>query len=135
MVGSLLVGAVTSTLSTALNFGPEHAVDWLTPAVPPALLLTLILGFGLAWVPRRALAAIGLIALALLVEQINRAGADPYFALSLQAWEQGRFVRFHGLSQWLGWLWPFAAMIFLGIRLTAGLWPASRSARLSTIEP
>jgi len=37
----------------------------------------------------------------------------------LQAWEQGRFVRFHGLSQWLGWLWPFAAMTWLLARLAS----------------
>ncbi|HOL37251.1 MAG TPA: teicoplanin resistance protein VanZ, partial [Rubrivivax sp.] len=35
---------------------------------------------------------------------------DPYYAQSLQAWEQGRFVRFHGLAQWVGWLWPYAAI-------------------------
>ena len=33
-----------------------------------------------------------------------------------QLWEQGRFLRFHGLSQWLGWLWPYAALA-LGLKL------------------
>jgi hypothetical protein len=28
----------------------------------------------------------------------------------LQTWEQGRFIRFHGVAQWLGWLWPFAVL-------------------------
>jgi hypothetical protein len=28
----------------------------------------------------------------------------------LQSWEQGRFVRFNGLAEWLGWLWPYAAI-------------------------
>ncbi|MDP3836377.1 MAG: VanZ family protein, partial [Hydrogenophaga sp.] len=36
----------------------------------------------------------------------------------LEVWEQGRFIRFHGLSQWLGWLWPFAALLF-GLRAVA----------------
>jgi hypothetical protein len=29
----------------------------------------------------------------------------------LQAWEQGRFIRFNGLAQWLGWIWPYAAAL------------------------
>jgi hypothetical protein len=48
-----------------------------------------------------------------------QAPADPYFAQSLQAWEQGRFVRFHGLAQWVGWLWPYVAMLWLLSRLGA----------------
>jgi hypothetical protein len=36
---------------------------------------------------------------------------------SLQGWEQGRFVRFHGLAQWVGWLWPYAAMAWLLARM------------------
>ena len=40
-------------------------------------------------------------------------GTDPYFADSLQGWEQGRFIRFHGVARWIGWLWPYAAMAWL----------------------
>jgi hypothetical protein len=38
---------------------------------------------------------------------------------TLQAWEQGRFIRFYGLAQWLGWLWPFAVLGWLLARLLA----------------
>jgi hypothetical protein len=31
----------------------------------------------------------------------------------LQAWEQGQFIRFHGLAQWLGWLWPYATLLYV----------------------
>ena len=41
-----------------------------------------------------------------------------YFPLTLQTWEQGRFIRFHGLIQWLGWSWPFALLIYLVRRLS-----------------
>ena len=66
---------------------------------------------------RRLVAGIGLIVLTALVAGVAQAPHNPYFALSLQAWEQGRFVRFHGLAQWIGWLWPFAAMASLLSRL------------------
>ena len=50
---------------------------------------------------------------------VARAPADPYFAQSLQAWEQGRFIRFHGAAQWVGWIWPYAALVYLLARLAA----------------
>ena len=40
------------------------------------------------------------------------------FHQALEVWEQGRFIRFHGLSLWPGWLWPFAALWF-GLRAVA----------------
>jgi hypothetical protein len=59
-----------------------------------------------------------LLSLAVSLSLLNRAPVSPYFAQSLQVWEQGQFIRFHGLSQWLGWLWPFAAL-WLGVRALA----------------
>ena len=75
------------------------------------------LGLGLAFVPRRLVAALGLVALTLLIMLVTQAGTDPYFSLSLTGWERGRFIRFHGLAQWIGWLWPFAALLFLLIQV------------------
>ena len=54
-----------------------------------------------------------------LVVGVAQAPDDPYFAQSLKAWEQGQFVRFHGLAQWVGWLWPYAAMGWMLSRLGA----------------
>jgi hypothetical protein len=51
---------------------------------------------------------------------------SAYFDQSLNVWEQGRFIRFHGLSQWLGWLWPFAALMY-AVRAVTRL-PAGRQA-------
>jgi len=50
---------------------------------------------------------------------VAQAPTDPYYAESLQGWEQGRFIRFHGLAQWIGWLWPYAALFYLLARVTA----------------
>ena len=55
--------------------------------------------------------------LAALVVLMSMAPTDPYFAQTLQAWELGRFVHFHGLAQWIGWLWPFGAIAWLLVRL------------------
>jgi VanZ family protein len=108
-----------TTLSTALNFGPQHAAAWLTPATLPALATALLLACASAWMGRRLSAALALVAFTALVALVSRAPADPYFAESLQGWQQGRFIRFHGLAQWLGWLWPYAAMGWLLARFAA----------------
>jgi hypothetical protein len=116
---ALLAGLAATTLSTALNFGPQHALAWLTPAVLPALVVGVALAVALAFVPPRGAAAVGLVALTALVALVAQAPTDPYFAESLQAWEQGRFIRFHGAAQWVGWLWPYAALVYLLLRVMA----------------
>ncbi len=73
--------------------------------------LALALAVMLLALPRRACAAVLLVALVWHLALLNQAPTSAYFAQTLQIWEQGRFIRFHGLSQWLGWLWPFAALI------------------------
>lgn len=126
-IGALGLGVGGMTLSTLLNFGPGHASAWLGPAALPGLGLGLLLALALVPVPRRIVAGIGLVVLTGLVVGVAQAPADPYFAQSLQSWEQGRFVRFHGLALWVGWLWPYAAMLWLLSRLGArhhGAWPA-----------
>lgn len=58
--------------------------------------------------------------LALIVQQsvLNQSPESPYFAQTLQTWEQGRFIRFNGLVQWLGWLWPYTVLLYAIARLT-----------------
>lgn len=123
LAGACVLGISATALSTALNFGPDHAMSWLAPPVIPGMLMGLILGCALAFMHRRVVAAIGLILLTLLIALANQTSADPYFALSLKAWEQGRFIRFHGLAQWIGWVWPLAALVFLMIQAVS---PARR---------
>ena len=106
VIGAALLGAATTTLSTALNFGPTHAFAWTTQQALQALAIGTGAAMLLSLVPRRVAAGFGLIALTALVMLVAQAPADPYFAQSLQGWEQGRFIRFHGAAQWVGWLGP-----------------------------
>lgn len=115
--GAAVVGLATMTLSTTLNFGPQHALTWLTPVTLPAVGVATGVAMLLAPAGPRAAAALGLVALTAMVTLVAEAPADPYYAASLQRWEAGRFIRFHGLAQWIGWLWPYAAMGWLVARL------------------
>jgi VanZ family protein len=114
--GAIAVGSLA--LSTALNFGPEHALAWRTPPSAIGISAGVMVALALAWLPARAAAALGLVVLTALMLLVALSPADPYFALSLQAWEQGRFVRFHGAAQWVGWLWPLAVLGYLVLRLS-----------------
>lgn len=119
VAGIALAGVGATTLSTALNFGPDHALAWLTASAAVGCGLGLLVALVLVWVPRRAAAALGLMALTALIMLVAEAPQDAYFAQSLHGWEQGRFIRFHGAAQWVGWLWPYAAMAYLLGRIAA----------------
>jgi VanZ family protein len=117
VVLAVLAGLGANTLSAALNFGPVHALGWLTPTVPVGLAIGGAVALACVGIGPRAAAALGLVALSIEIALVAQAPSDPYYAESLQAWEQGRFIRFHGLAQWIGWLWPFAAAAALFGRL------------------
>jgi VanZ family protein len=112
-------GAGATTLSTALNFGPQHAFAWLTPTAIAGFVAGTAAALSLAWAPARVAAALGLAMLSALIALVTQAPADPYFAESLQAWELGRFIRFHGAARWVGWFWPYAALGYLLARVAA----------------
>ena len=115
---AIAVGLAASALSAALSYGPEHAWAWFDAPVQAGVGLAVMLAVLLLAVPRRAAAALTLLALAIHLGLLNQAPADPYFAQTLQIWEQGRFIHFYGLVQWLGWLWPYAALIYVVVRLS-----------------
>lgn len=114
----LLLGAAASALSAALTYGPTHAWDWVGPEVLKGGLLAVVLAAVLVRLPPRACLVLALVCLVWQLSLLNQASSDVYFAQTLQNWEQGRFIRFHGLIQWLGWLWPYALLLHLVRRLS-----------------
>lgn len=112
-----VLGVGSSVLSAALSWGPEHAWAWLDAATVVGMGLALAVGAGMSLAPWRLSAAVALMALAVLLMVLNQAPHSPYFAQTLQEWEQGRFIRFHGVAQWLGWAWPYACSVYLVARL------------------
>lgn len=117
MSGLVLLALAVSTLSTALNFGPTHALTWLTLPTLIGLSIGALAGALLVGRTRTTCAVLGVMVLLALVGLIHLAPTDPYYAQTLQSWEHGRFVRFHGLSRWFGLLWPYVALGWLMIRL------------------
>lgn len=112
------IGVLVTGLSWALSWGPAHAWSWLTLPVRLGLLFGLLLAALMLVVPRRGCAAVLLLAVVVHLSVLNQAPASAYFTHTLQIWEQGRFIRFHGLAQWLGWLWPYAVLAYVLLRLS-----------------
>jgi VanZ family protein len=108
-----LVGVGITALSAALSYGPAHAWEWLNPPVVVGIGVGLVLAVVLLWLPRRACAVVLLLVLTLHLSLLNHAPTSAYFAQTLQTWEQGRFIRFFGLGQWLGWLWPYVTLVYV----------------------
>jgi VanZ family protein len=118
-LGAAALGFGVTTLSTALNFGPQHAFAWCTSTSIAGLALGGVLAVLLLGSGRRMAAGLGLVAVTAGLVLVAQAPADPYYAQSLHNWEQGRFIRFHGLAQWIGWSWPYLATLWL-LRQIAG---------------
>ena len=114
----LVIGVSASSLSAALTYGPTHAWDWIGAEVLKGLLLAVVLLSLLLRVRPRACLVLALVGVVWQLSMLNQASADVYFAQTLQNWEQGRFIRFHGLIQWLGWLWPYVLLLHLVRRLS-----------------
>lgn len=122
-LGVLLVALAVGFWTSALTYGPANAAAWLSAPVLAGGALGAVLGLLALPLRTRWCAVWLLLAQAFALGLLNSAPESPYLAESLDVWEQGRFIRFHGLSQWLGWLWPYAAL-WVAARLAARAGPA-----------
>jgi len=109
---ALLVGVGVSALSAVLTYGPGHAWVWLDAAQAWALLAGWLAAVLLAPLPRWAHGVLLWLGLSAYLLVINQVPESTYVVLNLQQWEQGRFIRFNGLAQWLGWIWPYAVWVW-----------------------
>ena len=124
-----LVAPAAGALSAALTHGPAHAWDGFSPPARLGLVLAGLLALSGLRLSCRACAVLLLLTLGLALGLLNGAPESPYFAAAVDAWSGGLFRRIHGLSQWLGWLWPYAA---LGVGLRLALRAPSRHYNAST---
>ena len=126
LAGVLLVaaGVGVTALSAALSWGPVHAWEWADLPVRLGIWGALGLAVIALPIPRRACAVLLLLVIVLHLSILNQAPTNVYFAQTLQAWEQGRFIRFYGLGQWLGWLWPYVTLAYVVVRVSRPQQPA-----------
>ena len=114
---SLICGVLVSALSAGLSYGPIHAWAWISAPVELGLLAAVFAAALTALLPGRVCAVLLVAVLLAQLAMLNAAPESAYFSLTLQQWEQGRFIHFNGLAQWVGWLWPYVALLYLGGRV------------------
>jgi VanZ family protein len=110
-LGGVLTALAASSLSAALSYSPEYAWGWASLPSGVGLSIGVLLGLLCVALPRKLCLGLLIAALVWQLSLINSAPETPYYAQALQSWEQGRFIRFNGLAQWLGWIWPYAALV------------------------
>lgn len=106
----LLVGCFMLTLSWALSYGPQYALDWMLSRTLVGIGIAIVAALLCSRLSAGLNAALAWLVIAFNLILVNSTGLTTYYLLTLQMWEQGQFVRFHGLAQWLGWLWPFIVL-------------------------
>lgn len=117
MVAACVAALLGNALSATLTYGPEHAWHWLTPPSGSGLALGLCAMVLMLKLSERRLTQLLLVVQLLLLVMLNLSPVSVYYEQTMQTWEQGRFIRFHGLTPWLNWLWPWALLVWAGWRL------------------
>ena len=127
----LLIAFVVATLAlksaaTYMQSATGLLVVWATPGAR----LGIELGFAAAlvalYVPGAWRAALAAAALCAGVALVNLLPVNPFFDYTLSGWRQGRYVHFNSIARWLAWIWPYAALIWLGQRVERAWLPAAR---------
>ncbi len=113
----VVAGIGTTALSAALSFGPVHAWEWFGLPAKAGFVTALAVSALILSASPRATAAVLVLSLGVYLSLLNQMPTNPYFAQTLSAWEQGRFIRFHGIAQWVGWVWPYAVLVYVMHRI------------------
>ena len=113
-----VTGILATALGNTLGLGPQYAWAWLWHPVQLGLLAGgLLIAASLA-LPRGLCAWLAAATLVAQLFLVNGAAVSAYFGLGLEEWLPGRFIRFYGLTEWIGWLWPYAVLLHLLVYLT-----------------
>lgn len=116
----LLLTVIIKIVFTALQFGSEFSLLWLTAGALWGMALGSILlkwALTLAGITKFWLAIIFLLSATLA---INLLPDNPYFLLTLRHWNQGRLLHFNELMQWVSVVWlPLA--LFWAVRNRSAL--------------
>ena len=117
----LLIACAVRAIAFIVLFEGRNALAWLTPGATSGLLIGVPLG--LAALSLRRGTAIGICGLLLMAAtaMVNLAPDNPYLIIVHQAWYQGHFLNFNGLTRLLSTLWPFAALTYLLMYATRAL--------------
>jgi hypothetical protein len=111
--GLLCLTVIIKILFTALQFGGEFSLIWLTAGALWGMVLASIL---LRWALPLGHASkfwLALLCLGVATIAINVLPDNPYFIMNLRHWYQGRLLHFNDLMQWVSVVWLPIALIWM----------------------
>jgi VanZ family protein len=112
LIGLLCITVLIKTLFTALQFGLELSLLWLTAgAIWGMIIASVILRWSLNLSSNSKFWA-SLLCLLTATVAINFLPDNPYFILNLRHWYQGRLLHFNELMQWVSVAWLPLAMFW-----------------------
>lgn len=111
--GLLAFIVLIKTLFTALQFGTELSLNWLTAGALWGMVLgSILLRWALKLEPELKF-WLALICLVGTTIAVNILPDNPYFILTLRHWYQGRLLHFNELMQWVSVVWLPLALIWM----------------------
>ncbi|KVX17758.1 teicoplanin resistance protein VanZ [Burkholderia ubonensis] len=120
---------VLKSAATYMQSATGLVVVWATPGARLGIELGFAAALAALYVPDAWRAALAAAALAAGVALVNLLPVNPFFDFTLSGWRQGRYVHFNSIARWLAWIWPYAALIWLGLRVERAWLPAAQPGR------
>ncbi|QWD72316.1 VanZ family protein [Polynucleobacter sp. UB-Raua-W9] len=111
--GLLCITVVMKTFFTALQFGGEFSLIWLTAGALWGMVLASFLLRGALRLNQRGRLILALFCLVSATIAIHVLPDNPYFILNLRHWHQGRLLHFNELMQWVSVVWLPIALIWM----------------------
>jgi len=112
------VAATMGLVSGTLTYGPDRALEWWRPGMLEAMFYAALAALVGSTLPRGWLLVGLVLTVMATLYLLNVSAPTAYLDQSLLVWEQGRFIRFHGVSKWFGWLWPMLVLAHVITQLT-----------------
>ena len=111
----ILLGLVVKTVATTVFLSPSQPLHWATPGG----LRGLVIGAGVLFVIWAAPVAVRIsaagLSLLFATALVNLAPDNPYWDAGTRLVAEGHVLNFHGATQLLASLWPFIALLWLGL--------------------
>ena len=117
ILGVALFGASALMISSTLTFGLMHIFSWVSLIVCFGYCIAIAFSIALIKSSTKTIQFIALSTIAVHLILANGISSDVYLAQSIQIWEQAKNARFIGLTQWVGWIWPYIVFILVVFRL------------------
>ncbi len=114
----LAAGCGALALSAGVSYGADFTWNWLWGPVRQGVGAAGMLALACLWLPRRACWVIALVAQLVMLQPLNEAAVSAYYVDGVaDGLTTAYLLRFFGLTQWLGWLWPYAVLLYLVVLL------------------